>query len=48
MAMRKIKALLHVYVETEIDDDEADSETLRYLVEQDLEDKGFEVEVTVI
>lgn len=48
MAMRKVKALLRVYVEAEIDDDDADSETLRYLVEQDLEDKGFEVDVTVV
>ena len=40
---RKIKATLIVEIESEFYDDEASEETLRYCVEQDLEDAGFNV-----
>ena len=39
----KIKATLIVKIEGEFYDDEASEETLRYCVEQDLEDAGFNV-----
>ena len=39
----KIKAKLLVEVESEFYDDEASKETLRYCVEQDLQDAGFNV-----
>lgn len=39
----KIKAKLIVEVEAEFDDDESSEETLRYCVEQDLEDAGFNI-----
>lgn len=39
----KIKAKLIVEVEAEFYDDESSEETLRYCVEQDLEDAGFNV-----
>ena len=41
----KVEATLVVYVSAEFDDEESTAETLRYLVEQDLEDAGFDVEV---
>ena len=41
--MKSIKAKLIVEVETTFDDDESSEETLRYCVEQDLEDAGFNV-----
>ena len=39
----KVKAKLIVEVESEFYDDESSEETLRYCVEQDLEDAGFNV-----
>ena len=39
----KIKAKLIVEVEAEFYDNESSEETLRYCVEQDLEDAGFNV-----
>lgn len=39
----KIKAKLLVEVEAEFYDNESSEETLRYCVEQDLEDAGFDV-----
>ena len=39
----KIKVKLIVEVEAEFYDDESSEETLRYCVEQDLEDAGFNV-----
>ena len=45
----KVKAKLIVEVETEFYDDESSEETLRYCVEQDLEDAGFNViDVSVV
>lgn len=44
----KVSAVLKVKVTGEFYDDEATVETLRYWVEQDLEDAGFDVEVTVL
>lgn len=41
--MKSIKAKLIVEVETTFDDDESSEETLKYCVEQDLEDAGFNV-----
>ena len=40
---RKVKATLLVEIEGEFYDDESTEETLRYCVEQDLEDAGFNV-----
>lgn len=39
----KVRAKLIIDVESEFYDDEATTETLRYCVEQDLEDAGFNV-----
>lgn len=39
----KVKAKLIVEVEAEFYDNESSEETLRYCVEQDLEDAGFDV-----
>ena len=44
----KITATLKVVVTGEFYDDEASEETLRYCVEQDLEDAGFEVDVSML
>ena len=44
----KISAELKVIVSAEFYDDEASEETLRYCVEQDLEDAGFDVEVRLL
>lgn len=46
--MKKVEATLLVHVIAEIDDDESTDETMRYLVEQDLEDAGFTVDVSVL
>lgn len=43
-----VKGKLLVDVEMEIDDNESTEETLRYLVEQDLEDCGFIVNEVVV
>ena len=40
---RKVRAKLIVEVETEFYDDESSEETIRYCVEQDLEDIGYNV-----
>ena len=39
----RVKATLIVEVEVEFYDDESTEETLRYCVEQDLEENGFDV-----
>ena len=39
----KVKATLIVKVEAEFYDDESTKETLRYCIEQDLEESGFDV-----
>lgn len=44
----KITATLKVVVTGEFYDDEASEETLRYFVEQDLEDNGFDVDVELL
>ena len=44
----KITAALRLRVTGEFYDDEASEETLRYCVEQDLEDAGFYADVSVI
>ena len=44
---KKVTAVLRVVVTGEFYDDEASEETLRYCVEQDLEDAGFDVDVSV-
>jgi len=41
---KKVTAVLKVVVTGEFYDEEASEETLRYYVEQDLEDAGFYVE----
>ena len=46
---RKVTATLLVEVETEFCDDESSEETVRYCVEQDLEDVGYNVlDVTLV
>lgn len=45
---KKVTATLRVVVTCEFCDDDATEDTLRYCVEQDLEDAGFEVDVSVI
>lgn len=44
----KITATLKVVIAGEFYDDEASEETLRYCVEQDLEDAGFDVDVELL
>ena len=44
----KITATLKVVITGEFYDDEASEETLRYCVEQDLEDAGFDVDVELL
>ena len=44
----KINAILKVDITGEFYDNEATEETLRYAVEQDLEDAGFDVDVSVL
>ena len=44
----KITATLKVVCTGEFYDDEASEETLRYCIEQDLEDAGFDVDVTLL
>ena len=44
----KITATLKVVVTGEFYDDDATEETLRYAVEQDLEDAGFDVDVALL
>jgi len=44
----KVTAVLRVVVIGEFYDDEASEETLRYCVEQDLEDAGFDVDVALL
>ena len=43
----KVTTTLKVVITGEFYDDEASEETLRYCVEQDLEDAGFDVDVTI-
>ena len=44
----KVTTVLKVVVAGEFYDDDATEETLRYAVEQDLEDAGFDVDVAVL
>lgn len=44
----KVTAVLKVVVTGEFYDEEASEETLRYCIEQDLEDVGFDVEVELL
>lgn len=44
----KIKAVLRVTATAEFFDDEASEETVRCLIEQDLEDAGFDVDVALL
>jgi len=44
----KLTATLKVVITGEFYDDEASEETLRYCVEQDLEDAGFDVDVELL
>jgi hypothetical protein len=39
-----IKSKLEIILNAEFDDDDSDEETLKYLVEQDLEDSGYAIE----
>lgn len=48
MSPNKVKAVLKVKAAAEFYDDEATQETVRYCVEQALEDAGFEVDVSVL
>ena len=45
---QKVTATLKVVVTGEFYDEEATEETLRYCVEQDLEDSGFDVKEVVV
>lgn len=45
---KKVTTVLKVVVTGEFYDEEASEETLRYCVEQDLEDAGFDVDVSVL
>ena len=44
----RVEATLIVHVVADMDDEESTDETLRYLVEQDLEDAGFSADVRVL
>lgn len=44
----KVAATLRIVITGEFYDDEASDETLRYCVEQALEDAGFDVEVSIM
>ena len=44
----KITAVLKVTATAEFFDDEASEETVRYAIEQDLEDAGFDVDVSLL
>ena len=44
----KITAVLKVTATAEFFDDEASEETVRYCIEQDLEDAGFDVDVCIL
>lgn len=44
----KITATMKLVVTGEFYDDEASEETLRYCIEQDLEDAGFDVDVSML
>ena len=44
----KITTVLKVIVTGEFYDDDSTEETLRYAVEQDLEDAGFDVDVAIL
>ena len=44
----KVTTTLKIVITGEFYDDEASEETLRYCVEQDLEDAGFNVDVTLL
>lgn len=44
----KITAVLKVIATAEFFDDEASEETVRYAIEQDLEDAGFDVDVAIL
>ena len=43
-----IECTLKVTIRTEFEDDISDAETVRYQLEQDLEDLGYDVDVSVL
>lgn len=45
---KKVTAVLKIVVTSEFYDEEASEETLRYCIEQDLEDIGYDVDVSVL
>lgn len=48
MDIKKVTTVLKVVVTGEFCDDDLTEETLRYAVEQDLEDAGFDVDVALL
>lgn len=44
----KVEAKLIVVARARFDDDESDAETVRYQLEQDLEDLGWDVDVELL
>ena len=45
---KKFEVTLMVKVSVVLDDPEASEQTVRFLVEEDLRDKGYDVEVKVV
>jgi len=45
---KELEVTLKVKVRTHFDDNESDEETVRYLLEQDLEDAGWDCDVEVL
>ena len=45
---KEVEVTLKVKVKTRFDDDESNEETVRYLLEQDLEDMGWDCDVEVM
>ena len=44
----EVEAVLTVRVKTQFDDTESDGSTVKYLLEQDLEDSGWDAEVDLV
>lgn len=45
---KELEVTLKVKVRTNFDDNESDGQTVRYLIEQDLEDAGWDCDVEII
>lgn len=45
---KELEVTLKVKVRTNFDDNDSDEQTVRYLLEQDLEDAGWDCDVKVI